>query len=140
AEAIKEGLRKGIIDVIASDHAPHTDNEKDIEFERAEFGTIGLETLLAVSITELVDKRILDWTELVKKLALNPAQILGIDKGTIRAAKTADLIVVSPDREWLVDKDSIRSKSRNSAFLGRKLKGIVEYTILGGEIVYAASK
>lgn len=136
-ESIKEGLKKGIIDVIASDHAPHTDNEKDIEFERVEFGTIGLETLLSVSITELVDKGLLDWMELVRKLAVNPAKILGIEKGTLRPGKIADIIVISPDKEWIVDKDNLWSKSKNSAFLGRRLKGVVEYTICNGKIAYA---
>lgn len=136
-ESIKEGLKKGIIDVIASDHAPHTDNEKDIEFERVEFGTIGLETLLSVSITELVDKGLLDWMELVRKLAVNPAKILSIEKGTLRPGKIADIIVISPDKEWIVDKDNLWSKSKNSAFLGRRLKGVVEYTILAGKVVYA---
>lgn len=137
-ESIKEGLKNGAIDVIASDHAPHTDNEKDIEFEHAEFGSIGLETLLAVSITELVDKGLLSWIELVKKVALNPAKVLGIDKGTLKIDKDADIVVVSPDREWTVDKDSFWSKSKNSAFLGRRLKGVVDYTICNGKIAYSA--
>ncbi len=138
-EAIKQGLRSGIIDVIASDHAPHTENEKDIEFERAAFGVIGLETELAVSITELLHSGILDWTALVKKLATNPAKILGIDKGTLGVGCDADIAVVSPHKEWLVEKKDIVSKSRNCAFIGRKLKGVVEYTICQGKIVYQAN-
>lgn len=135
-QAIKQGLMQGVIDAIASDHAPHTENEKDIEFERAEFGVIGLETILAVSITELISQGLLDWQELVKKLALNPAKILGIDKGTLGKTKVADIIVVSPNKEWVVKKENFISKSKNSPFLGRKLKGVVEYTICGGKIVY----
>ena len=133
---IKQGLKNGVIDIIASDHAPHAENEKDIEFERAEFGIIGLETELAVSITELVNTGLLDWPELVKKLALKPAKILGIDKGTLSVGAGADIIVVSPDKEWLVKKEDFLSKSKNSAFLGRRLKGLVEYTICAGKIVY----
>ncbi len=136
AEAIKQGLKDGTIDVIASDHAPHTENEKDIEFDRAEFGAIGLETELAVSITELVEKGTLDWSGLVKKMAANPARILGIDKGTLGVGAPADIIVVSPRQEWLVEKKSLLSRSKNSAFLGRRLKGAVEYTICAGKVVY----
>jgi dihydroorotase len=137
-EAIKQGLISGIIDAIASDHAPHTQNEKDIEFEHAEFGAIGLETELAVGITELVKRGILDWTDLVKKLATNPARILGLDldKGTLSVGKDADIIIVNPQKEWTVDKNRLLSKSRNSAFLGRRLQGVVEYTICNGKIVY----
>jgi len=134
--AIKQGLKEGIIDAIASDHAPHTENEKDIEFDRAAFGAIGLETELAVAITELVQTGVLDWGELVKKLAANPAKILGIDKGTLGVGCDADIIVVSPDREWLVKKEDFLSKSKNSPFIGKTLKGVVEYTICGGKIVH----
>ncbi len=135
-EAIKQGLKNGIIDAIASDHAPHTENEKEIEFERAEFGTIGLETELAASITELVKTGLLDWRDLVQKLCLNPAKILGIDKGTLSVGSDADIIVVSPDKEWVVKKEGFLSKSKNSAFLGKKLTGVVEYTIYNGKIAY----
>jgi len=83
-EAIKQGLKNGVIDCIASDHAPHTENEKDIEFDRAEFGTIGLETELAVSITELIEPGVLSWPEIVNKLSFNPARILDIDRGTLK--------------------------------------------------------
>lgn len=135
-EAVKQGLKNGTLEVISSDHAPHTENEKDIEFDRAEFGVIGLETELAVSITELVQTGILSWPQLVAKLTLNPARILGIDTGTLSAGACADIVVVSPEKEWVVRKDQILSKSKNSPFLGKRLKGAVEYTILGGEIVY----
>ena len=134
--AIKQGLKDGTIDVIASDHAPHTENEKDIEFERAEFGVIGLETELAVSITELLDTKTMDWIKLVEKLSLNPAKILGIDKGNLGEGKVADIVIISPDKEWLVSENKLLSKSRNSAFLGRKLKGFVDYTICNGKIVF----
>ena len=134
--AIQQGLKEGVIDAIASDHAPHTENEKEIEFERAEFGVIGLETELAVSITELVEKGLLSWQVLAEKLAFNPAKILGIEKGTLAVGRAADIIIVSPGKEWTVEKQGFVSKSKNSAFLGRKLKGAVEYTFLAGKIVY----
>ena len=135
-EAIKQGLKDGTLDVIASDHAPHTENEKDIEFDRAEFGVIGLETELAVSITELVLPGILSMDELVKKLSLNPAKILKINKGTLSEGAPADIAIVSDDKEWVVEKDDIISKSKNSCFLGKKLKGVVDYTIYNGQIAW----
>jgi len=135
-EAITEALAAGIIDAIASDHAPHTENEKDIEFEYAEFGTTGLETELAASISRLIQTEILDWPGLVRKISLNPAKILGIDKGTISTGKDADIIVVDPEVEWLVSKENFVSRSANSAFVGKKLRGLVEYTIFAGQIAY----
>lgn len=133
-EAIKQGLKDGTIDVIASDHAPHTENEKEIEFEHAEFGTIGLETELSVSITELVATGILSWSELVKKICFNPAKILGIDKGTLSPDSSADIIIISAEKDWIVKKEEVVSKSKNSAFLNKRLKGVVEYTIHRGRI------
>lgn len=133
--AIKDGLKDGTIDIIASDHAPHTESEKEIEFEHAEFGTIGLETILASSIAELIGPGVLTWNELVKKICLNPAKALGIDKGTLGVGKDADIIIISPDKEWVVNKDSFVSKSKNSAFLGRKLKGVCEWTICMGNVI-----
>ncbi len=134
AQAIKDGLSSGVIDVICSDHAPHTENEKDIEFERAEFGVIGLETELAVSITELVEGGILGWDGLIKMMALNPARILGIDKGTLSVGADADIVVIDPTKEWKVSKDRFLSKSRNSPFINKILKGFIEYTICLGKV------
>jgi len=134
--AIKQGLKDGVIDVIASDHAPHTENEKNIEFERAEFGKIGLESGLAVSIMELIDKKILSWPELVSKIALNPAKLLVIDKGTLSVGADADIVIVDAGKEFILEKKGIVSKSKNSPFIGRKVKGLVEYTIYNGKIAY----
>ena len=133
-ESIRQALKNGTIDAIASDHAPHTENEKDIEFEFAALGTIGLETELAVSITELVHTGILSWSDLVKNMCLNPSRILGLDKGTLGNGKDADIIVVSPEKEWTVKRKGFVSRSKNSAFLGRKLKGVVEHTIYKGTL------
>jgi dihydroorotase len=134
--AIKQGLKDGTIDVIASDHAPHTENEKDIEFERAEFGVVGLETELSAGINELLGKGILDWLGLVEKFCLNPAKILGLDTGRLSKGAPADIIIVSDQEPWIVDKQSLISKSKNSAFLGHSLKGLVDYTICNGKIIY----
>jgi len=134
--AIKQGLKDGTIDAIASDHAPHTENEKDIEFERAEFGVVGLETELSVSITELLDKKILNWPSLIEKLSLNPAKILGLDRGRLEEGRPADIIIISEQDNWIVDKQHLISKSKNSAFLGASLKGIIDCTISNGKVVY----
>lgn len=131
--AIRKGLSDGTIDAIASDHAPHTENEKDIEFERAEFGVIGLQTGLTAAITDLIGNDLLDWSKLVAKMALNPSRILGINKGTLSAGADADIIVVDPGKEWIVKKENLLSKSKNSSFIGRKLKGWVEYTLCQGK-------
>ncbi|MBU3912078.1 MAG: dihydroorotase [Candidatus Omnitrophica bacterium] len=135
-EAIKQGLKDGTIDVIASDHAPHTENEKEIEFEYAESGTIGLETGLSAGITALVDTGLLTWSELVRKMCSNPAKILGIDKGALGVGQEADIIIVSPGKEWVVKKKNFISRSRNSAFIDMKLKGAVDCTIYKGKIIY----
>ena len=134
--AIKQALKDGTIDAIASDHAPQTINEKEIEFERAEFGVIGLETLLSVSITELVETGILSFSELIKRAALNPAKILKINKGTLSIGADADIAIIDPYKQWTVRKEEIVSRSKNSSFLGRQLKGVVEYTIVNGKIAY----
>jgi dihydroorotase len=131
--AIKQALADGVIDVIASDHAPHTENEKDIEFERAEFGTIGLETELAVAFTELIKKNVLNWEELIDKFLINPAKILGIKKSLIKVGASADLIIFDPNKEQKVSKKSFYSKSKNSCFLGRKLQGKIEKVFYKGK-------
>jgi dihydroorotase len=132
--AIQKALSNGTIDVISSDHAPHTENEKEIEFERAQFGVIGLETELAAAVTALVKTGLLDWSGLVRKMSLNPAQILGVESGSLGIGKNADIIVVDPEKEWVVDKKRFLSKSKNSSFIGKTLKGFVEYTIYQGKV------
>ena len=134
--AIKQGLKEGVIDAIASDHAPHTENEKAIEFDRAEFGVIGLETLLSASVTELLHTNILTPEALIRALCVNPAKILGLQSGTLGEGKDADIILVDLNKEWIVKKEHFFSKSKNSAFLGKTLKGVVEYTIVGGRLAY----
>ncbi|MCM8792604.1 MAG: dihydroorotase [Candidatus Omnitrophica bacterium] len=135
--AIKQAIREGVIDCIASDHAPHTEHEKEIEFENAEFGTIGLETELAVAITELIEPGIISWKELVRLFCVNPSYILGIEKRSLSPGKEANIIILDPQKEWIVKKEDFLSRSKNSAFLGKKLKGKVECTIYKGRIVFA---
>ncbi|RKY39819.1 MAG: dihydroorotase [Candidatus Omnitrophota bacterium] len=135
-EAIKEGLSDGTIDAIASDHAPHSEEEKNLPFDKAPFGSIGLETALAVGITELVEKKVLTLSGLIEKMSLNPARIFNLPAGELDVGKQADLVVVDMDRRWKVKKEDILSRSKNSAFLGRELKGLVMTTICKGEVVY----
>jgi len=133
--AIQQALRDGTLDAIASDHAPHTENEKEIEFDRAEFGVIGLETELSVSLN-LVQAGVLTLPELIAKMTCNPAKILGISKGTLSIGADADIAICAKDREWVVEKKAFFSKSKNSAFLGRTLKGVVEYAFVKGKLAY----
>jgi len=134
--AIRGGLKDGTLDCIASDHAPHTENEKEIEFERAAFGVVGLETELAVAVTELVEKRVLTWSQLAERLCVNPARILGCGRGDLKVGAPADIAIVDPAASWTVRGEEFASKSRNSAFLGRTLKGYVTHTIRDGKVVF----
>lgn len=135
-EAIKEALKEGTIDCIATDHAPHTEDEKDTDFDSAPFGIIGLETALSLAIMELLDKKVLDWTGLVEKISLNPAKILGFKKGTLSVGADADIVVIDPTKEWKVTKENLESKSKNTPFMGKTLKGMAVITIKDGKIVY----
>ncbi|MBR5156531.1 MAG: dihydroorotase [Clostridia bacterium] len=134
-EAIIEGLCDGTIDVIATDHAPHHIDEKNLEFDKALNGIIGFETALGLGITYLVKTGKLTLSELIRKMALNPANLLSINKGIIAEGKPADIIIFNPDEEYKVDVKSFLSKSKNSPYDGYCLNGKVEYTIVGGKIV-----
>ena len=122
-QAIKEALRDGIIDVIATDHAPHTIDEKEVEFAQAPFGIVGLETAIGLSITELVHQKYLTLMQLIEKLSVNPRRILSLPKIHIQEGEKANLTLLDPDIQWTVDIQSFRSKSKNSPFHGRTLKG-----------------
>lgn len=135
-EAIKEGLKDGTIDAIASDHAPHGKHEKEIEFEFAAFGIIGLETSLALAIN-LVSEKVISWARLVELMSLNPAKILGLKyKGNLSLGSDADLIVIDKEKDWTFTKESIQSKSKNSPFIDWRFKGKVTDVIIGGKHVY----
>ncbi|MCL2182453.1 MAG: dihydroorotase [Chitinispirillia bacterium] len=135
-EAILAGLADGTIDVIASDHAPHTPEEKDVEFDNAAFGVIGLETSLAIALTMLVNKGILTPAQMVDRMSAAPNRILGLAGGTLKAGSPADVTVIDPSVKWTVDPSLFFSKSRNSPFIGMELTGAAAYTILGGRVVY----
>ena len=121
--ALKEGLRDGTIDVIATDHAPHTIDEKEVEFTMAPFGIVGLETAIGLSVTELVDQKYLTWFQLVEKLSTNPRRILSMPEIQIKAGQPANLTLIDPEVQWTVDVQQFHSKSRNSPFHGRTLRG-----------------
>ena len=132
--AIKAGLKDGTIDAIATDHAPHHLDEKDVEFDVAMNGIIGLETSLPLSL-KLVDEGVLTLNQLIEKMSCNPSNILGFDRGTLKAGSVADITVIDPACEWTVEADKLSSKSKNSPFLGWKLKGAASATVLAGKVV-----
>ena len=139
--ALKQALKDGTIDCIASDHAPHTVEDKEIGFDGAPFGMIGLETSLALAVTELVEKKFLTWPQIAEKMSFSPARIFGLEqKGVVQEGYDADLTIVDPHQEWTVKKEEIVSKSKNTPFIGRKLKGLVTVTICGGRVTYEAKK
>lgn len=134
--AIIEGLRSGVIDAIATDHAPHLNNEKMQELEYAPFGIIGLETAVPLVITKLVNENKFSYSEAFRKLTINPAKILNIDAGELKENKKADITIVNPKKKIHVDGKFILSKCKNTPFIGQDLFGSVEYTICNGRIVF----
>ena len=135
-DALIKGLKEGYIKVISTDHAPHTARDKTGSMRNTAFGIVGLETSLALTYTELVEKGILTPLQMVEKMCWNPAQILGLASGTIQEGHPADVIVVNVDEEYAIDKNTFASKGRNTPFHGRKVKGKVLYTICDSKIVY----
>jgi dihydroorotase len=133
--AIREGLRDGTIDAIASDHAPHAQTDKEVEFDYAASGLTGLETSLALSL-RLVADGILTYSGLIEKMALRPASILRIPKGTLADGADADVTVNDPEREWIVDRHAFRSRGKNSPFHGWRMQGKAVMTIVAGVIRY----
>ena len=133
-KAIKKGLSDGTIDAIGSDHAPHTDVEKSQEYNSAPSGIIGLETTLPLIVTNLVDTKVLTLSRAVAKITINPARILGLNKGTLSNNSDADLTIIDLKLEKVITDDFV-SMSKNSPFIGKKLKGFAVTTIVGGRIV-----
>ena len=138
-EAVREGLRNGTMDVISTDHAPHSAEEKAKPIGAAPFGITGIETSLRLTYTGLVLTGILTPMQMVEKMSYNPAKIAGIDRGTLLPGRPADIIIVNVDDEIVIDRNNFVSKGHNTPFDGYKVKGIVEYTIVGGKIVYKRS-
>jgi dihydroorotase len=136
-DAMIEGLRDGSIDVIATDHAPHHLDEKRVEFDRAPFGIVGLETAVSLSLDRLVHQGVVTLTRLVELMSVNPARILRVAGGSLKAGVVADITIVAPDLEVTIDASKLRSRSKNTPFDGWRLRGGVAGTIVGGRTVYA---
>jgi dihydroorotase len=135
-EACIRGLMDGTIDVICTDHAPHAPEKKMQELDRAPFGIIGLETALGLVGRQLVEPGHLDWPAALEKMTINPARILGIDKGTLRVGADADVTIFDPEARWTVDPHQFQSKSHNTPFRGWELVGRAETVIIGGRVKY----
>jgi dihydroorotase len=133
--AVKAGLKDGTIDAIATDHAPHHLDEKDVEFDVAMNGIIGLETSLPLSL-KLVEEGVLTLNQLIEKMSHNPSNILGLNRGTLKTGSVADITLIDPAAEWTVDADKLASKSKNSPFLGWNVKGAAACTVLAGRVMY----
>lgn len=134
-EAIIEGLKDGTIDIIATDHAPHHNDEKNLEFDLAANGMVGFETAVPLALTNLYHKGHLTLEKIIEKMTVNPAKILGLSKGTIEVGKTADITVIDLNSENTIDVNSFLSKSKNSPFNGYRTKGAVVHTIVNGVVV-----
>ena len=134
-DALLAGLADGTLEIIGSDHAPHCSYEKEVEFDFAPFGIIGLETELALSL-ELVRKKILSLRALVEKFTVNPARLLRLKEGTLSVGANADITVIDPEREWTYDVARSASKSRNTPFHGWKLRGRALATVVNGKVVW----
>lgn len=139
-EGILAGLKDGTIDVIATDHAPHSAEEKARPLPEAPSGMVGLETALAVTLTSLYHTGVMDLSDILRKMTINPAFILRIPKGRLSLGGGADFTIFDPDEEWTVDPEQFASKGRNTPFAGRTLKGRVKYTIVDGKIIYQEGK
>ncbi len=136
-QAIIKGLKDGTIDAIITDHAPHSAEEKEKDLSHAPNGIIGFETALSATITELIDKDHLTYLDMVRLMSYNPAKLLGLkERGEIKENAIADLTIFNPEKEYTYTKEMIVSKSKNTPFIGKKLKGEVVYTIVSGEVKF----
>lgn len=138
-DAVKQGLKDGTLEVIATDHAPHADDEKNREFDRAPFGIVGLETALPLTLM-LVEEGVLSVEEAVAKLTVLPARVMRLNKGHLGIGADADLCLIDPEATWTVDPRRFRSKSKNTPFAGWKMKGLVAMTIVDGRVVYSTEE
>ena len=134
-EKIKEGLKDGTIDIIATDHAPHDIIDKQVEYQNACFGIVGLETALPLTL-KLVDEKILSMSDAIRKLTATPAQIFNLDAGNLSIGNEADVLIFNPDIKYSIDVSKFHSKSKNSPFDGWKVKGKVLHTLARGKVIY----
>ena len=135
-EALRKAVAEGLVDALATDHAPHLQSEKELEFLTAPFGIASLECALGLYVKALIEPGLLGWSELLALMTVNPARIIDVDKGTLTAGKQADVTILDPDAQYTVNTNEFLSKSGNCPYNGWNLKGRVEYTIVGGEIRY----
>lgn len=138
-QACLEGVRDGTIDCLVSDHAPHVNSEKELGFQDAPFGIIGVETALPLFIKALIEPKVLDWPRLIGALSTRPAQLLGVAGGTLRVGSPADVTLIDLECEWKIDVERMRSKSRNSPFDGWPVRGGAVMTLIDGEVRYRAA-
>jgi dihydroorotase len=138
-DAMIQGLKDGTIEVLCTDHAPHAPEKKLRELDQAPNGIVGLETLLPICIKQLIEPGHLTWPQVIEKLTINPARILGLNRGTLRVGAVADVTVIDPHHEWVIDVNRFKSKSRNSPFGGWKVRGRAETVLVSGEVRYRAS-
>jgi dihydroorotase len=135
-DAMLEGLADGTVDVIATDHAPHHYDEKHVEFDRAPFGIVGLETAVSLVFNELVHKAVVTPSRMIELMSLNPARILNVPGGSLSEGVPADITLLAPDLAVTIDVKTFRSKSKNSPFNGWELRGGVAATLVGGRLLY----
>ena len=135
-KGIITGLKDGTIDVIATDHAPHSVEEKSRELSKSLSGMVGLETSLALTLTQLYHTGKMELPDIIRRMTSNPASILHLQKGRLSLGSDADITIFDPDEEWVVDPEQFASKGRNTPFAGKKLKGKVKYTIVAGKVIY----
>ncbi|MCK5083603.1 MAG: dihydroorotase, partial [Candidatus Omnitrophica bacterium] len=137
-EAVKAALKDGTIDCIATDHAPHAREDKEKDLDHAPCGIIGLETAVGLVATELVGAKVLSWLQVAERMSAAPARVMGLEgKGVIKEGADGDLTVIDPEAEWTVREEDFVSKSQNSPFIGRKLKGRVVATVCAGKVVFS---
>jgi dihydroorotase len=140
--ALREGLAEGVIDIVATDHAPHPAEDKDCEWQAAAFGMVGLETSLSVVIKTMIESKLMSWSDLVDRMSIKPAQIAGYEKQgqTISKLSPANLILIDPAASWQVERDKLKSKSKNTPFDQMTLPGVISDVIYNGKIVLSSGK
>ena len=131
------GIHNNIMDIISTDHAPHSEEEKTGSMTKAPFGIVGLETSVSLVITKLLDKGVITPLKMAEIMSYNPAKVIGIDRGTLQVGKVADITIIDPNKEYVIDKNEFVSKGKNTPFDGKKVKGKVMTTIVNGKIVYS---
>ncbi|HEY1629287.1 MAG TPA: dihydroorotase, partial [Tepidisphaeraceae bacterium] len=133
-QACIEGVKDGTIDCLATDHAPHLAEEKELEFQYAPFGILSLECALALYIKALVEPGHINWMKLIDLMSTQPAKIIKLDRGTLSEGAIADVTIIDPNQEWTIDVETMKTKSRNCLFAGWNVKGRATHTIVGGEV------